>query len=418
MGIALALVAITLAVYLPVRQFGFVNFDDPDYVSANAHIAHGLTRAAVLWAFTTGYAANWHPLTWLSHMIDVQVFGVNAGPQHLVNLLLHVLNTLLLFGLLHRMTGARGRSAFVAALFAVHPLHVESVAWIAERKDVLSTLFWMLTMWAYVAYVRRPSWARYLGVAIAFALGLMAKPMLVTLPAVLLLLDVWPLGRTGVTRLLRPRRALVLEKLPLFALAAVSSVMTFLVQRRGGAVSTVDQYPWASRVANALVEYVVYLGRMCWPARLSIFYPYSQSLPGWSVAGSLVLLVALSVAVFRAGGRRPYLVVGWLWYVVTLVPVIGLIQIGTQARADRYTYVPLIGIFIMAAWGLPDLLAIARACRGLAGHDRGLCGHRARASAILAERRDAVGTRVGGESRQLSRARCAGHDLRRPRAHE
>jgi protein O-mannosyl-transferase len=370
--VCLALIAVNLIVYASVRHHDFVNFDDDDYVTANPVVLRGLTWHGVAWAFTTEHAVNWHPLTWLSHMLDVQLYGLDAGAHHLTNLLFHIGNTLLLFGLLHRMTGALGRSAFVAGLFAVHPLHVESVAWVAERKDVLSTLFWMLTLWAYIEYVKRPdlrqsSRRRYAAVLLFFALGLMAKQMLVTLPLVLLLLDFWPLGRVGIG----PNPAggwapardgwatagrLVWEKLPLLALAAASSIATFVIHQRGGAVIILSAIPLQLRIENALVSYVVYIGKMLWPAGLAVLYPYPQSLSAWSVAVAFVTLTGISVAVIWAAPRRPYLPVGWFWYLGTLVPVIGLIQVGDQAIADRYTYIPLIGLFIIVAWGAPDLL--------------------------------------------------------------
>jgi tetratricopeptide (TPR) repeat protein len=366
--VCLALIAANLIVYASVWHHGFVNYDDDDYVTANPVVLRGLTWDGVAWAFTTEQAINWHPLTWLSHMLDVQLYGLDAGAHHLTNLLLHILNTLLLFGLLHRMTGALGRSAFVAGLFAVHPLHVESVAWLAERKDVLSTLFWMLTLWAYVGYVKRPGLRRYCVALLLFTLGLMAKQMLVTLPFVLLLLDFWPLGRlrmgsepAGGWAFSRDGWAtavrLVREKLPLLALSIASSIVTFVVHRRGGAVIILSAIPLKLRVENALVSYVVYIEKMLWPARLAVLYPYAQSLPGLWVAGALAVLIGISVAVIWAGPRRPYLAVGWFWYLGTLVPVIGLIQVGNQSMADRYTYIPLIGLFIMVAWGVPDLLA-------------------------------------------------------------
>ena len=368
--LVLALVAVNVAVYAPVRNYGFIGFDDPEYVSQNSHVLRGLTWEGVRWAFSTGYFANWHPLTWLSHMLDVQVYGTYAGGHHITNVLLHITNTLLLFGLLHRMTGRLGRSAFVAGLFAVHPLHVESVAWVSERKDVLSTLFGMLTLWSYIGYVRRPRLGRYLVLLLFFAMGLMAKPMLVTLPFLLLLLDVWPLGRitlpadpSGSLRWqsLRDQRSavvrLVWEKLPLIGLAVASSMVTFVVQQRGGTVGGFGAMPLDFRMANALVSYIAYIAKMLWPAHLSVLYPYPETLPGWWVFGSMFVLIGVSVAVVRAAQRRPYLAVGWLWYLGTLVPVIGLVQVGNQAMADRYTYVPLIGLFLMVAWGIPDLLA-------------------------------------------------------------
>jgi tetratricopeptide (TPR) repeat protein len=367
---AAALIAITIVVYAPVRHFDFVPIDDPSFVSENTHVAGGLTWRAVVWAFSTGHTGNWHPLTWLSHMLDVEVFGISAPGHHLVSLALHLANTLLLFWVFVYMTRALGRSACVAALFAVHPLHVESVAWVAERKDVLSTLFFLLTLWAYAAYVRRPASGRYLRMLICFALGLMAKPMLVTLPLLLLLLDIWPLRRVTTESGTRNRPSsgllrnwfsafprLVPEKIPLFAISAASSVVTYLVQQRAGAVSTLDQIPFALRAANALVSYVVYLGKMIWPVHLAVLYPYAQDVSALWIAGAALALICISVAVFRSAGRRPYLLVGWFWYLATLFPVIGLIQIGLQSMADRYTYIPLVGIFILIAWGVPDLLA-------------------------------------------------------------
>ncbi|NIQ87873.1 MAG: hypothetical protein GWN93_01765, partial [Deltaproteobacteria bacterium] len=334
----------------------------------------GLTRESFIWAFTTTDEANWHPLTWLSHMVDCQLYGLNPAGHHLTNVLLHSASTVLLFLILLGMTGSRWRSALVAALFALHPLHVESVAWVAERKDVLSTLFWMLTLWAYLAYTKRPERKRYLLIIVAFTLGLMAKPMLVTLPFVLLLLDYWPLKRielgqsaSGLPAANQPSTIaekpgaqafrLLLEKTPLFVLTAASSVVTFVVQKSEGAVGALEVYPLKIRVANALVSYVSYIIKMIWPQNLAVFYPHpGQSLPMWQAVAAGILLVLISIAVIRAGRRQPYLPVGWLWYLGTLVPVIGLVQVGAQAMADRYTYVPLIGLFIMAAWGVPELM--------------------------------------------------------------
>jgi Tfp pilus assembly protein PilF len=354
--VAAVLVAINLFIYAPIRHYGFLSYDDPPYVSENAQVIRGLTGQGVLWAFTTGHASNWHPMTWLSHMLDVQMYGMNAGRHHFTNLLLHIANTLLLFGVLYRTTGAWRRSAMVAVLFAVHPLHVESVAWIAERKDVLSTLFWMLTMHAYVSYVGKPRLGRYLAVVAVFALGLMSKPMLVTLPLVLLLLDVWPLDRV---RIEAGQRKVWLrmfrEKIPLFMLAAASSIVTVMAQSRGGAVQSFEVAPLYQRAANALFSYVAYLGQMLWPRNLAAYYPYSPLSLGL-VAASASVLITVSVIVIRFSRSRPYLFVGWLWYVFTLIPVIGLIQVGGQARADRYTYIPLIGVFLIAAWGIPIVL--------------------------------------------------------------
>jgi tetratricopeptide (TPR) repeat protein len=344
--ICIGLVAINLFAFASVRNNDFINYDDPQYVSENPHIAQGLTWQAVSWAFTSGYAFNWHPLTWISHLLDIQFHGLNAGLHHVTSLMLHTATTVLLFCFLLWTTGAAGPSAFVAALFAVHPLHVESVVWAAERKDVLSALFLMLTLCAYVAYVRRPATRRYVLVFLLFAAGLMAKPMLVTVPFALMLLDVWPLGR----------KSPLTEKLPLSALAAASSVVTFLVQRQGGAVAALEALPLKFRVQNAIVSYAAYVGDMLWPTGLAPFYPY-KPLPGWLVALSALGIMAVSAGALAIARRRPYIAVGWLWYLGTLFPVIGIVQVGDQARADRYTYIPLIGLFVMAAWGLPELLA-------------------------------------------------------------
>jgi tetratricopeptide (TPR) repeat protein len=347
------LAAVSVFIYAPACHYGFLSYDDPAYVSQNAQVIRGLTPEGVRWAFITGHASNWHPVTWLSHMLDVSLFGMNAGRHHCVNLLLHIANAILLFGLLCRTTGAWGPSAAVAALFAAHPLHVESVVWVAERKDVLSTLFGMLTMHAYVRYVRKPDPGRYLTVMAVFALGLMSKPMLVTLPLVLLLMDLWPLNRVRFeagSRRVWPE--LLREKMPLFLLSAASSAATILAQWRGGAVQDFELLPMHQRAANALVSYAAYLGRMLWPANLAPYYPY-QPLPAGIVLGCALILAAVSAFVIRFSRNRPFLFMGWFWYVITLVPVIGLIQVGGQARADRYTYIPLIGIFIIAAWGIP-----------------------------------------------------------------
>jgi len=363
--IALGLSLLVLAVYGQTGNHAFITLDDAEYVYRNPHVRDGLSMEGVRWAFTTFHAANWHPLTWLSHMTDVELFGLDAGWHHLVNMALHLANAVLLFLVLWRMTSGLWQSALVAVLFAVHPLHVESVAWVAERKDVLSTLFWLLTMGAYLDYVRRPGVARYLLVAVLFALGLMCKPMLVTLPFSLLLLDWWPLGR--LSRPVVARR--VLEKAPLLALSAVSCVITYMAQGSGKAITTIKHVPFGVRVSNALVSYVAYLWRTVWPASLSVFYPHPASvragIPAWEVAGAALLLAGLSFLAFRERHRRPYLAVGGLWYLGTLVPVIGLVQVGGAALADRYTYVPLIGVFIAAAWGVPDLLS-GRSWRRLA----------------------------------------------------
>ncbi len=290
-------------------------------------------------------------------MVDIELFGLKPGGHHLVNLFFHVLNTLLLYTFLYRVTGASGRSLLVASLFAIHPLHVESVAWVSERKDVLSTLFFMSTLLAYHSYVNKPVVVRYLAVFVLLALGLMAKPMLVTLPFVLLLLDFWPLQRIGLQSL--PRKAvfkLVIEKLPLFALIIASSVVTYLVQHEGGAINTLSQAPLAARLSNVLISYVIYIRDMIWPVNLAVIYPLPKSIPSWQPAGALLALLSISYVVVKFARRFAYLPVGWFWYLGTLVPVIGIIQVGTQAHADRYTYIPLIGLFIIIAWGGYDLL--------------------------------------------------------------
>jgi tetratricopeptide (TPR) repeat protein len=362
-ALCLALVLVTAAVYAGVRGHVFVNYDDPAYVTDNAHVRDGLTWVGAQWALTATEAANWHPLTWLSHMTDVQLFGLEPGPHHLVNLLFHLANALLVFLVLRRMSGAVWPSALVAALFALHPLHVESVAWVAERKDVLSTFVGLATMWAYARYVERRSASRYAAVLALYGLGLAAKPMLVTLPFVLLLLDYWPLGRLRLRGPASFDRSLLWEKLPLFALAVGASVITFVAQKGGGAVLPLDSVPLGTRLANAVVSYAAYLGKTIWPSGLAIPYPYPASLPAWKVAGAALLLIALSGFAAAQARRRPYLLCGWLWYLVTLLPVIGIVQVGDQAMADRYTYVPLIGIFIAVAWGTAGLAHAKRRLR-------------------------------------------------------
>jgi len=353
--IFLTLALLTLVVYLPVRNHEFVRYDDDVYVTNNPEVQSGLSWQGIKWAFVTDHGANWHPLTWLSLMLDCRLFGVKPGPLHLVNVLFHIANTLLLFIVFNRMTKALWQSAFVAALFALHPLHVESVAWIAERKDVLSTLFWLLTMLAYMRYVERSSAGRYILALVFFALGLLAKPMLVTLPFVLLLLDYWPLDRFSNSRF--SIRNSIIEKLPFFFLSILSSVITFLVQQKSGAVFAGDIVPFNVRLANAICSYFVYIEKMFWPVRLAVLYPYSiQGIPLVKVLLSATILVLITVLVLYNYRRRKYLVVGWFWYFGTLVPVIGIVQAGVQAFADRYTYVPLTGLFIICAFASADLL--------------------------------------------------------------
>lgn len=359
-ALALALAAATLAAYAAVRGHAFLQFDDGEYIVENGAVRAGLTWAGLRWAFSTPYAGNWHPLTWVSHMADVQFFGMDAGWHHLTSLFVHVLTSLLLFRLFVRMTGATGPSAFVAALFALHPAHVESVAWVAERKDVLSAFFWVLAMNAYAGYVKRPGGGRFALVAASFVLALLSKPMAVTLPFVLLLMDGWPLGRwRGLSDGpgTRGAVALVREKAPLLLLAAGSAVVTFIVQRQAGAVQSLDAFPLALRLANVPVAYLQYLIATIWPVGLAPLYPYPPSIPVWQSAGAAVALLAITVWVFRSRRERPYLAAGWGWFLGTLVPVIGVIQVGAQPYADRYMYVPAIGLFVMAAWGAKDLAA-------------------------------------------------------------
>ena len=379
--IGLLLALITLLVYLPATRDGFVNYDDQDYVTENSTVQKGLTWTGSKWAFTTGHASNWHPLTWLSHMTDCELFGLNPGAHHFVNVLFHTANAVLLLLLLFRLTGALWPSAFVAALFAWHPLHVESVAWVSERKDVLSTFFALLTLLAYTRYAQKKSrvesresganttvpaldsrlWTfDYTLALFFFALGLMSKPMLVTLPFVMLLLDYWPLKRVTsdrwqVSKVMR----LVLEKWPFFLLAAASCVVTFLVQsqRSGDAVASLELVPLHYRFCNALASYGLYLLKMVWPVRLAVFYPLPEHLTWLLMAAtaSAVVLVIISSLVWRSGRAHAYLPVGWLWFLGTLVPVIGLVQVGGAALADRYTYFPLIGVFIAITFGFCDL---------------------------------------------------------------
>ena len=400
------LALVTLACYWPVTAHKFVSLDDHEYIYENPHVKAGLTWSGVLWAFQSGYASNWHPLTWISHMLDCQLYGLNPAGHHLTNLVFHTANTLLLFLLLQRITGSLWRSACVAALFAWHPLHVESVAWASERKDVLSTFFFLLTIWAYARYAKGGSEnaecrntqhatrntrhaSRYYILSLSlFVLGLMSKPMVVTLPFVLLLLDLWPLQRLQLpalqgsrfklpppsavllrrtggsgfeapTPVLTPQSStlwpLVREKLPFFALALAASVVTYLVQQTGGAVSSLDILPLQSRLANALVVYVRYISQCLWPAHLAAIYPYSRHLPVGAVVAAGLLLAGLSAWFALRTRRHPFLMVGWLWYLGTLVPTIGLIQVGSQSMADRYMYIPSIGLFLVVVCGVDTL---------------------------------------------------------------
>lgn len=398
--VCLVLSIVTIAVFWQVKGYDFVNLDDKMYILENRHVLSGLTVDGVKWAFTSVYASNWHPLTWISHMLDIDLFGVNAGRFHLVNVFFHITCTLLLFLILDRTTGALWRSAFVAALFALHPLHVESVAWIAERKDVLSAFFWMLTLGAYVLYVEKQRPGRYLAAILFFALGLLAKPMLVTLPFVLLLLDCWPLNRlragestrnvsgesgermTKKEKSGKKRKAkehdvkpppvagqiedtsiewsrllsLVREKIPFFVLSAASSLITVYAQQQGAAVVSMDRIPLFMRMANAVMSCILYIGKAIWPRSLAVFYPYPDTWPLWQAGGAFLLLAGITAMAVYFRKRLPAVSVGWFWYLGTLVPVIGVLQVGMQAMADRYTYIPLVGLSIAVAWGVPELL--------------------------------------------------------------
>jgi protein O-mannosyl-transferase len=371
--LSILLAVATFALYSPALGDPFIfNYDDSSYVTDNAHVQAGLTWDTVAWSLRSTEASNWHPLTWLSHALDSSLYGLNPAGHHFTNVLLHALNVVLLFLLLVRVTGAAGRSLLVAALFAAHPFNVESVAWVAERKNVLSTFFFLLTLGAYAWYAVRPNIKRYVAVATLFVLGLASKPMVVTLPCVLLLLDFWPLrriqgcgessaqvgeegeGNAGIKFSVAPFSRLVLEKLPLLALSAAASAITIFAQRSGGSIHLV--LPIGVRLENAVFAYAMYIWKAFWPVRLAVFYPHpGASLAFWQFGLAALFLVSLSALVWRERMARPYLVTGWLWFLGTLVPVIGLIQVGEQAMADRYAYVPLIGIFLMAVWSAADL---------------------------------------------------------------
>jgi tetratricopeptide (TPR) repeat protein len=354
-AVAVGLALLVAAVYQHAAGNGFIDFhDDATYVTDNPHVRAGLTLDGAAWALTSTEALNWHPLTWLSHMLDAELFGLDPRGHHLVNVAWHLANTLLLLLVLRAMTGSLWASALAAALFAAHPAHVESVAWIAERKDVLSTFFWLLTMLAYLRYARAPSAGRRAAVLAAFALGLAAKPMLVTLPLVLVLLDCWPLARFGGRPCSRPAVARALrDQAPLLLLSAAAAALTLYAQSQGGVVRSFASFPPGVRLENAVVAYVRYLGTLLWPVDLAFLYPHPrQALPAWKVLGAIGLLAAITALAVRARRGHPHLLVGWLWFVGTLVPVIGLIQVGGQALADRYTYVPFTGLFVAIAWSL------------------------------------------------------------------
>ena len=334
-----------LAVYLPVAGFDFICYDDPDYVTANPPVLAGVTLDGVKWAFTQAHAANWHPLTWLSHMLDCELWGLAPLGPHVLNVLLHTASVCLLFLFLGRATGELWRPALVAIVFAIHPLRVESVAWIAERKDVLSCFWFLIALWAYARFAERPSDGRYRWVLAAMLMGLMSKPMLVTVPLLFLLVDYWPLGRVAFK-----------EKVPMLFLVVVASALTAVGQRRMGAMDWASGIPMPLRVSNALVAYVRYIGKAIWPAKLAIFYPYPASIAVWKVLGAVLLLASITAAALWAGRVHRYFAAGWLWFLVGLVPTIGLVQVGMQSMADRFSYIPLIGLFAAAVWGAERLL--------------------------------------------------------------
>ncbi len=354
------LVVITVAAYWQVRHHEFTILDDEGYVSQNSYVRSGINRQSIRWAFSFNKLVYWHPVTWLSHMLDTQLYGLNPGMHHRTNLIFHIASSLALFLIFRLATGSLWKSAFIGALFAIHPMNVESVAWIAERKNVLSTFFWMLTLMAYVVYANRPGYFWYLTVLIAFTLGLMAKPMLVTLPFVLLLMDYWPLNRfrpdTG--SLVRPSLFLLfIEKIPFLVLSAISVLLSSLSLQRLGIVVSTEITPLKFRVANALTSYVKYIGKMLWPANLAVFYPYPSSVPVWETFAAFLILLGMSFLLVRTLRSMPALGIGWLWYLGTLIPVIGLFQAGLwPAMADRWAYVPFIGLFVIIAWGIPEML--------------------------------------------------------------
>jgi hypothetical protein len=362
---AAVLAVLTVLAYARVAGNGFTTFDDPVYVTQNPPVAGGLSLHGIAWAFTSVHGSNWHPVTWISHMLDCELFGLHAAGHHLVGLAFHVATALLLLRLLLRTTDALLPSAFVAAVFALHPLHVESVAWASERKDVLCAFFWMLSLLAYVRWVERPGKARYAVVLLWFVLGLLSKPMIVTLPLTMLLVDFWPLRRIGRATI----RPLLLEKTPFFALSIASSIATFAIQRTTGAMELGTSTPFPARLGNAIVAYVAYLGKAFWPAQLLAYYPFPQTAHPLGVVVGAACFLALVTAIALVTARaRPWIAVGWFWYLATLLPVIGLVQVGGQAMADRYTYVPLIGVSIAVAWSF-DALArrVPRARPAIAG---------------------------------------------------
>jgi protein O-mannosyl-transferase len=364
MWINLALVIAILCIYWQTRTFSYISYDDPEYVFANERVQQGLTIENIKWAFTTIYFSNWHPLTWISHMIDSQVYGNNPEQHHLTNVILHIINTLLLFSLFKKMTGNILPSALLAGLFALHPLHIQSVAWISERKDLLCALFFFLTIFSYLKYLEKAVLLQYLLTLFLFLLGLMAKPMIITLPFILLLLDFWPLQRlrfngifqTGVTPAISLASSgnsrVLLDKIPFFTLSIISSAITFYAQRAGDSVAALNQLPLLARGENAIVSYLLYIYKMLWPFHFSIIYPHPSTYPYWLILTAILILSAFTVGTLYFLNKFPFILVGWLWFLGMLIPVIGIIQVGIQSMADRYTYLPMIGLFFAFSWGL------------------------------------------------------------------
>jgi tetratricopeptide (TPR) repeat protein len=349
------LIIVVLTAYYQATHHEFISYDDEAYITDNAHIKEGVNCNSIRWAFTSLDVSNWHPVTWISHMIDYSMYGSDPYGHHLSNIILHILNAALLFCLLYFTTKNYWASYFVSALFALHPLHVESVAWAAERKDVLSTFFLMLTLTSYSAYVKKDNRKFYYVAIVLFAVGLMSKPMLVTLPAIMLLWDFWPLERFENSAQVFPK--LMREKIPFLLLALLSSAVTYYAQDKGGALSSLDATPPLLRTANAFAVYISYLLKTVWPSNLAIIYPLPDKAPVLQGTIAALSIIVISITAYRAGGKHPYLITGWFWYLISLAPVIGIVQVGLQSMADRYTYVTLIGIFIVIAWGVPELLA-------------------------------------------------------------
>jgi tetratricopeptide (TPR) repeat protein len=360
--ICTALAVITLAVYMQTCNHQFLSFDDEDYVTNNTHVSSGITGRNIMWAFTSVEAANWHPITWLSHMLDVELYGMNPQGHHLTSVIIHTVSSMFLLLFLFRYTGSLWKSSFVAFLFALHPLHVESVAWVAERKEVLSAFFWFLTIFLYSEYVVKKKFILYILAFSAFILGLMSKPMIVTLPIVMLLMDFWPFDRYrheeqehGPNLFIGRASALIKEKIPFFVCSLLTAVVTIYAQNKGDSIRKLNDIPFGLRIENALISYGKYIVKTLWPHDLAVLYPLSSFIPLWQVIISLIALILLTLSAFWFRSRHPYLLVGWFWFIVTLLPVIGLIQVGNQSMADRYSYIPLIGLFIMASWGITDL---------------------------------------------------------------